>query len=136
MRMLASGLAAVARAAPVAAATGDYRGILAAAEQGVSAQLSESIVGLHEGGGKQGVEFSFAWSLSRPPPANAVTSVTIQPDVIPAVAETARLIRNSEPQDDIEVVGTVQRLQHEGRNKATLRCSESRTWPGALFTYC
>lgn len=114
MRMLASGLSALAKAAPEAAATGNLDGLLAASERGVSAQLCESIVGLHEGGGKQGVEFSFAWSLSRPPPAHALDTLTIQPDVIPVIAETARLIRNAEPQDDIEVVGTVQRLQHEG----------------------
>lgn len=114
MRMLASGLSAVAVAAPEAAATGNYRGMLESAEQGVSAQLCESIVGLHEGSGRQGVEFSFAWSLSRPAPERAIQNVTIQPDVVPAIAETARLIRNAEPQEDIEVIGTVQRLQHEG----------------------
>ena len=112
VRILARGLRAIANAVPEVARTGNIDQMRAAVDNGVSAQLCESIVGLHNSSGEQGVDFSFAWSATRRAPAEDINSVRIQPDAIPVIAETARIFRETAPVENIEVVGTVHRLQH------------------------
>jgi hypothetical protein len=96
------------------ALTGKFEPMQAAVEKGVSANLCEAIVGLHAGGGERGVELTFSWSPLRGAPLNSVQDVAISPDAIPIISEAARIFRQTETVNNSEVIGVVNRLQHQG----------------------
>jgi hypothetical protein len=113
VRVLAEALEAIGLAAREAAVTGKIDPMRAAVDRGVSANLCEAILGLDNGGGGKGVEFTFSWSPSRGIPSHTRSSVTLTPDVMPFLAETARVFRATVAVDGSEVVGTVQKLEHQ-----------------------
>lgn len=111
VRMLARGLAAVARASRDVAVSGSIDPMRAAVTEGVSANLCEAIIGLHRGSGEQGVDFSFSWAPSRGIPDDAPTKISILADAIPIIQETARVFRETATIENTEVFGTIQRLE-------------------------
>ncbi len=113
VRVLAEALEAVASAVREAAVTGEIDPMKAAVERGVSANLCEAILGLDEGGGGKGVEFTFSWSPSRGIPSHTKSSIALMPDVMPILAETARVFRETATVEGSEVIGTVQKLEHQ-----------------------
>ena len=122
VRVLAEALGAIASAVREAAVTGEIDPMKAAVERGVSANLCEAILGLDEGGGGKGVEFTFSWSASRGIPSHAKSSIALMPDVMPILAETARVFRETATVEGSEVIGTVQKLEHQEseRGKVTV----------------
>ena len=114
VRVLAQAVHALEQASREVAVTGDIEPMKAAVAQGVSANLCEAIIGLHEGSGGKGVEFNFSWAPLRGVPPGVVSAVSITPDSIPIIGETARIFRETETIESSEVLGIVNKLQHQG----------------------
>ena len=113
VRTLASGLRATRGAAASAAARADgIDAFRSGVERGISANLCEALA---EAGGetRRGVTISFAWSLTRPAP-NDLFSVTFDDDAMPVISEAARLLRETSPQQDVVLTGSVYRLERSG----------------------
>ncbi|HEV7866766.1 MAG TPA: hypothetical protein VGO90_03735 [Chthoniobacteraceae bacterium] len=116
MRTLAEAISALEVASREVAASGELDPMKRAVQRGVSANLCEAIIGLHEGGGERGVEFAFSWAPLREAPANIPRFAAITPDFISIIRETARLFRETETTHGIEVFGVVNRLEHQGED--------------------
>lgn len=114
VKILAQAVHALEQASREVALTGEIEPMRAAVERGVSANLCEAIIGLHEGSGEKGVEFTFSWAPLRGTPANVISTVAITPDSIPIIGETARIFRETETIESSEVLGIVNKLQHQG----------------------
>ena len=125
VRVLAQAVHALAVASRDVALTSGIEPMKAAVAQGVSANLCEAIVGLHEGGGERGVEFNFSWAPLRGAPSNVVSQVSITPDSIPIIGETARIFRETEAVESAEVLGIVNKLQHQGGDQGRVTIAGS-----------
>ena len=122
VRMLAQGLSALGRVCRDVAVTQDFSPIRQAVQEGVSANLCDAIVALHECGEGRGLDVSFSWAPSRGAPRNATERVILAPDVMPIVQEAARLFRETAPQEGVEVIGSVNKLEHQSdtRGRVTI----------------
>lgn len=114
MRTLAEAIQALEVASREVAVTGELEPMKRAVRRGVSANLCEAIIGLHEGSGEKGVEFAFSWAPLRAMPKGVPQFSSVTPDYISIIRETARLFRETETAGGIEVLGLVNRLQHQG----------------------
>lgn len=114
MRTLAEAVHALEVASREVAATGELEPMKLAVQRGVSANLCEAIIGLHEGSGEKGVEFAFSWAPLRDVPVSVPRFVAVTPDFISIIKETARLFRETETTGGIEILGVVNRLEHQG----------------------
>jgi hypothetical protein len=114
VRTLAEAIFALERAARSVAATSDPTPMREAVGRGVSANLCEAIIGLHEGCGEKGVEFAFSWAPLRPVPDKVPKFAAINADAISILRETVRYFRASEGVESSEVLGVVNKLQHQG----------------------
>jgi hypothetical protein len=114
VRTLSEALVALADATREATATAEFEPIRASVSRGVSANLCEAILGLHQSGGERGVEFSFTWAASRGAPTTAPEAIRLAPDVMPILEEASRFFREIATIESSEVVGLVQKLEHMG----------------------
>lgn len=114
MRTLAEALQTLALAALDVAMGSGIEPMRRAVQRGVSANLCEAIVGLHDGLGEKGVEFAFSWAPLREVPASVPRFAAITPDFVSIIRETARVFRETEVTDGIEVIGVVNDLKHRG----------------------
>ena len=120
MRTLAEAVHSIELASREVAATGRIEPMRRAVQLGVSANLCEAIIGLHEGSGERGIEFAFSWAPLRQPPAGVPRSASITPDVISIIRETARIFRETETASGIELLGVVRRLDHQGGDRGRI----------------
>ncbi len=109
-RALAEGLAALEQAARQAAASGGMDAFRQAVQLGVSANLCDAVAGLAAVSPAEGLEVRVAWSRARPRSDAAPSRVFLGSDTIPLIQEAARLFRDTEPVEDIEIEGFVTRL--------------------------
>jgi hypothetical protein len=108
---LAHALAAASSAAVDAIATADVAQFEKAVEEGVSANLCESVASLGSFDGQwRNVEIGMSWARSRPMPGTSSTRFLVTADMAQVLHETARLFRSRAPRDDFEVRGPVVRL--------------------------
>jgi hypothetical protein len=114
MQTLARSLDAALKASQSSGQTGRLEPFSDAIKLGVNANLLEAVVGLSEGSGNQDVEVRFSWSHSREmPPPEIPRRIAIPQDVIPVIKEAARVFRETSPQEDFILVGTVVTLSSE-----------------------
>jgi hypothetical protein len=113
VKTLAHALHAIEIACREVASTGKIDAMKNAVDLGVSANLCEAIVGMHKGTGEKGILFSFSWAPLRGIPINTTSTATISTDSIPILEETARIFRATEPVANSEVIGTVNKLEHQ-----------------------
>jgi hypothetical protein len=113
VKTLAHALHAVEIACREVATTGKIDPMKKAVEVGVSANLCEAIIGMHEGTGEKGILFTFSWAPLRGIPVNTVSKATISIDSIPILKETARIFRETETVESSEVIGIVNKLEHK-----------------------
>lgn len=125
VRILAQALAHVSIAGRETASTGDFAPMKRAVAHGVSANLCDSLIALHQCSGSQGVHFTFSWAPSRGVPKDAQSEVFISPDVIPILEETARVFRETGVQEGVEVLGTVHKLEHQTGNQGRVTINGS-----------
>jgi len=109
-KTLMNGLAAVRNAAQHAAATGDFAPFRESVAAGVSANLCSAIVRLGNVVPETGIEVSMTWSRSRPA-ENTPQRVLIEPDSFPVIQEADRIFRETEPQDDFQLLGFIVQLR-------------------------
>ncbi len=98
--------------------------LLEVAPGGVSADLCEALIGLYEGSQADQIRFGVTWSPRRPPPAGAVSDVTLPAGVVPALQDTVRALRATMPREDVTVQGFVVHLEpapHASSGRATLQ---------------
>jgi hypothetical protein len=122
VRILAQAIEQASIAGRETAATGDFAPMSRAVAHGVSANLCDALVALHHCSGERGVDFHFTWAPSRGMPDNTKSSVTIASDLVPILEEASRLFRETGTQNDVEVLGTVHKLEHQegSRGKVTI----------------
>jgi hypothetical protein len=113
VRILSQALGRLASACNESMAKGDIEPMRRSVPQGVSANLCDAIIALHQCGGGRGLDFSFSWAPSRGQPVDPINRVSIISDYIPVLEETSRVFRETSPLDGVEVVGTVQKLEHQ-----------------------
>lgn len=125
VRVLAQALDQAAIAGRETAATGDFAPMKNAVARGVSANLCDALVALNQCSGERGIDFLFSWAPSRGLPDETKSAISIQADLMPILEETARIFRETGAQPDVEVSGTVHKLEHqaEGRGKVTINGS-------------
>ena len=109
-RTLAEGLAALEQAARQAASSGGMEAFRQAVQLGVSANLCDAVAGLAAVSPAEGLEVRVAWSRTRPRSNAAPSRVFLGSDTIPLIQEAARLFRDTEPVEDVEIEGFVTRL--------------------------
>jgi hypothetical protein len=110
MTVLTRSLVSVRGAAQQAAETGDLQPFRAAIHSGVSANLCDALVGLGRISPNNGIEVSVSWSRSRPIDGPHRSTTAIPSDFIPVIQEASRLFKETEPRDDFELFGFVERL--------------------------
>jgi hypothetical protein len=117
-------LEAVRRAAKQAVITGDLQPFREAVPLGVSANLCDALVGLSRVSPKNDFEVSVAWSPRRPVGDRSRSIVTVTSDFIPFIDEASRLFKETEPQDEFELLGFAERLNRPvGAEKGTISVS-------------
>ncbi len=122
VRTLASALQAAKRAAASVAMRADGIGAFRrGVEQGVSANLCEALAEM-SGESRGGVAISFAWSLTRRAPEE-LSAVTLDDDAMPTISEAARVLRETSPQPDVILTGSVYRLERSGEEPGPGRIS-------------
>ncbi len=114
-QMLMRALAAVRNAAAESSARGTLDPFTAAVERGVSANLCDAIVGLHEGGAGRTLSVRMHWASARTPdPAFAQPSyVAFTRDVIPVLQEVSRQFKESGLREEFELQGVPVTLHSE-----------------------
>jgi hypothetical protein len=114
VRTLAQGIRAIELACLEVATSGKIDPMKRAVELGVSANLCEAIIGMHEGAGEKGILFTFSWAPLRGIPNHTSSTATISADSVPILKETVRIFRETETVESSEVIGTVNKLEHQG----------------------
>jgi hypothetical protein len=125
VRILSQALGRLSSACNESMTSGDIEPMRRSVPQGVSANLCDAIIALHQCGGARGLDFSFSWAPSRGLPVDAINRVSVLPAYIPILEETSRIFRETSIQDGVEVLGTVQKLEHrgEGQGRVTIQGS-------------
>jgi len=62
------------------------------------------------------VEFTFSWAPLREISADVPRFVAITPDFVSIIRETARIFRETETVESSDLVGVVNKLQHQGQD--------------------
>lgn len=113
VRTLATSLNLAVSAAESASLQGDFAPFQEAVAGGVSANLCEAIAGLHEVAEASEIAVTFSWAQNRPAPPVGTTpsQAIVTRDVVPAIAEAARLFRERDTLQDYVVQGPVVKLE-------------------------
>lgn len=125
VRILAQAIEQVSIAGRETAATGDFAPFRKVVANGVSANLCDALVALHNCGGEKGVDFRFTWAPSRGVPANTKSLLTITSDLVPLLEEAARIFRETGTQHDAEILGTVHKLEHQAGDRGMVTITGS-----------
>ncbi|MDB5612903.1 MAG: hypothetical protein JWQ22_556, partial [Devosia sp.] len=114
MRTLTRAVGKAVDAAEQAATHRDFSPFQDAVSEGVSANLCEAMAGLFKIGEATEIGLSVAWAQNRPAPSNAPSSILITRDVVPAIAEAARIFRATDTLEAYLVQGPVVKLERSG----------------------
>lgn len=105
--------AAALHAAEVALdSRGDLGLFHGAVELGVSADLCESLVGF---GGENGHEFSMGFTWAPTVPIAQRDALNFSGAHVGVLGNASRMLRETEPEEDVRLIGSVVRLHREGR---------------------
>ncbi len=94
-------------------ATGEMTAFEDAVEQGISADLCESLSLINEAHRVDSVDVSILWAPTRPFPGYVNNKVTLSRGIIEVVAEAGRRLREKEPTEDFELTGPVLKVERE-----------------------
>jgi hypothetical protein len=111
---LARALAAMQRASQQAATTRKLSAFEEAVPLGVSANLCGAVAGMAGGGADhRGLEVGLSWSRLRPVEAKEPGRFVLPSDAIVVIAEAGRMFREISPEEDVEILGFVTRLDRD-----------------------
>ena len=112
MTKLAQLLGMARTAAEDSAVSGFMERFKAAVNDGMTVNLCDAIAGLApDPNSHDGVRVEFAWSPMRPQQLPLSTFVAIPPGAVEVIAEAGKMLRTFAPLEDIELTGTVVRLE-------------------------
>jgi len=97
-------------AAKAAALKGDMAPFREGVSQGVSANLCDAVAGLSSISTSAPLDIKMTWASSRPRHRAVPDRIVFDSDLIPIIEEAARQFRETEPLEDLELVGVVTRL--------------------------
>lgn len=107
-KTLARALEAVNSASERAAVTGNIEHFQNAISSGVSANLCDALVGLGSSmDSTKGMCIRFTWSPMRPENSNIPRSITVMSDYLPVIREASRLLRETSPEIEAQIVGYI-----------------------------
>lgn len=119
---LMQALSAANSAAQEALSLGDIEPFNRAVEQGVSANLCDSLLGL--AGANENVPFDveLSWAPNRGRPTDTPNKVAFSPDTLPVFEEVSRVFKRKSPREEFELEGAIIRLDREGdKGPGTIR---------------
>jgi len=122
-RTLMAALASARDATSHAAITGNFDLFATSVQAGVSANLCDALVRLGEAVPETSLDLSLAWSKNRGREGLPASRAIFDPDFLPVLKEAARLFRENEPEQDVQMVGYVVQLkrgEHEAIGKAVV----------------
>jgi hypothetical protein len=111
--MLARALAATARAATEASETGTADAFMQSVNDGVHANLCESIEGLFSQTEATRLQVGIAWAPTRPVETAVPSSVSFSADIAPILQTAAQMFRERAPIPDFRLQGLVIELRRE-----------------------
>lgn len=114
--LLARSLNRVKNAATLVANTGVLDPFKDAVQEGVTSNLCEALVGLHENGAQSEVEVNFAWSRGRVAPANVPASIRISDQNISVIRSAVKMFREIAPAEPVVIQGFVAKLSRPQPN--------------------
>jgi hypothetical protein len=97
-------------AAKAAALKSDMAPFREGVPSGISANLCDAVVGLSSISSGAPLDIKMTWASSRPSHRVVPDRVIFDRDLIPVIEEAARQFRETEPLEDLELVGVVTRL--------------------------
>lgn len=110
MQTLTRAVDSVRNAAQQAIETGDLEPFRAGVHMGVSANLCDALVGLGGINPNTGIELSIAWSKNRAIDHSGPWVGTVASDLLPVIEEASRLFKETEPREEFELFGFVEKL--------------------------
>jgi hypothetical protein len=113
-RTLGTALTAVRRAAELGVSTGDLSAFEAGVDDGISADLCESLALVRERSSVSQLEVRIGWASSRPPRDPPAALHDLAPDVLEVIREAGRVLRERTPVEDFEVEGPVVKMHRPG----------------------
>jgi hypothetical protein len=109
---LNTGLVALNEAAQQASDSGEAGLFMEGSSKGLSANLCDAVVSLHDTARSGLIEVSISYSTYRETPT-PVQKIAIHDDYIPIIKEASRTIKNVEPEEDQLILGFVTKLHRE-----------------------
>lgn len=103
-------LSSVLHAADRAASSGQFEPFLDAVAVGVSANLCDAIVGLHEGSRAEKIRVRTTWSPIRPAPIEIASELVIDSDTIPIIQAAGQHLRETSAREDFHLEGYIVNL--------------------------
>lgn len=114
--LLARSLWTVKRAAVASDNAGNLDAFKVSVEEGVTSNLCEAVVGLHESSGQSEVDVSFSWSRGRTAPSDIPPTIQISNQIIPIVRDAAKMLRERPPAEPVSIQGFVAKLSRPRPN--------------------
>lgn len=112
MLTLADGLRATSVAAASASATRDISPFVEAVGSGLNANLCDAVAGMLEAFESAALEIGVGWAHSRPANVGAFR-VNFAREIAPVLREASRILKDREPQADVEVEGIIVKLESD-----------------------
>ena len=113
MLTLADALVATRQAITSAANSGDFQPFQDAVRSGVSANLCDALLDLSIDSTAEEVDLQLSWSPTRRAADKTPTHFRFRRDMFPLLREASRVLRESAPEDDFGLFGTVTGLRRE-----------------------
>jgi hypothetical protein len=113
-RTLGAALGAIRTAAEIGASRGDLSAFEAGVEQGISADLCESLALVRDCSSITQLEVRIGWASSRRPIDPPKTFHEFAPDALEVIREAGRVLRERSPIEDFELEGPVVKVDRPG----------------------
>lgn len=112
-RMLRKALRSTQEAAEESAHDPEYRAFVNAIHSGVSANLCEALLRIHESGGDRGIQVNLRWAYTLPPDDQQEETFDFDSEYIPVLRGAAEVLRATDPHEDYLLLGDVTELRRD-----------------------
>lgn len=90
-----------------------YRAFLNAVHSGVSANLCEALVKMHDSGEERGLQVDLRWAYTLPEPGRRRETYELGPSSVPAIRDGAAVLRKTHPFENYLLIGRVVTLHRD-----------------------
>ena len=112
-RMLQKALRSTQEAAEKSTHDPGYRAFVNAVHSGVSANLCEALLRIHESGGDRGIQVNLRWAYTLPPDNQQEETFDFDSEYIPVLRGAAEVLRATDPHEDYLLLGDVIGLRRD-----------------------